>query len=92
MKKQKGPGAGDAEPQKRYVASPSSTKSPTRRLAASDVFRALAVFDGQVYVGRILPLGKAGFEAFDAADRPIGTFSTMKSAADAVTQAARGTT
>ena len=78
MKKQKGPGAGDAEPQKRYVASPSSTKSPTRRLAASDVFRALAVFDGQVYVGRILPLGKAGFEAFDAADRPIGTFSTMK--------------
>jgi hypothetical protein len=84
VKKQKGAGAGGAEPQKRYVASPSSTESPTRRLAASDVFRALAVYDGRECIGHLLLLGKAGFEAYDAADRPIGVFPSQSAAADAL--------
>lgn len=39
--------------------------------------------------GFIMPRGKTGFEAFDAADRTLGIFPTAKNAADAVSAAAR---
>lgn len=50
-------------------------------------FQGLAVYDGQTCVGFLLPRGKVGFEAFDAADKSLGTFPDMKSAADAVCEA-----
>jgi hypothetical protein len=44
----------------------------------------LAVYDGQVCLGFLLPRGKAGVEAFDADDRFLGVFLTQKEAADAI--------
>jgi hypothetical protein len=38
--------------------------------------------------GFIMPRGKTGFEAFDAADRTLGIFPTAKSAAGAITEMA----
>jgi hypothetical protein len=44
----------------------------------------LAVYDGQTCLGFLLPRGKSGVEAFDAADKSIGIFPNMKMAADAI--------
>ena len=50
-----------------------------------DVFRALAVFDGQVCCGHIVSRGPNGFEGFDVDDKSLGVFPTQKAAADALT-------
>jgi hypothetical protein len=46
--------------------------------------QAVAVYDGQICLGFLLPRGKTGVQAFDADDRSLGTFPDQKSAADAV--------
>lgn len=40
-------------------------------------------------IGFILARGQSGFEAYDAADHTLGIFPTAKSAADAISGAAR---
>lgn len=59
-----------------------STKPP--KIPTDLIFRSLAVFDGRVCLGHLLPCGRQGFEAFDTADRPIGVFPTQKAGADAL--------
>jgi hypothetical protein len=44
----------------------------------------LAVYNGRRCAGFILARGKPGFEAFDADQRPLGVFATLREAADAV--------
>lgn len=48
----------------------------------------LAVYSGQICVGFLMPR-RDGVEAFDAADRLLGTFPDQQSAGDAITVAAR---
>jgi hypothetical protein len=50
-------------------------------------FQAMAVYDGQRCIGFLRPRGKSGFAAFNANDRALGTFATVKAAADAVSKA-----
>jgi hypothetical protein len=52
----------------------------------------LSIYAGQQFVGYLLPIGKAGFQAFDSDDHLIGTYPTLKSASDAVStkEAGRG--
>ena len=47
-------------------------------------FQAITVTAGQRVIGHVMPCGCEGFRAYDADDRLIGTFPTMKAAADAV--------
>jgi hypothetical protein len=49
----------------------------------------LSVYDGQRCLGHIIVRGKRGFEAFDADDNSLGTFSTEHEAADAVSMRVR---
>jgi hypothetical protein len=49
----------------------------------------LAVYDGQSCIGHLLPRGPQGVEAFDACDRSLGIFIDQRSAADAISRAAR---
>lgn len=51
----------------------------------------LSVYDGREFLGHLLPQG-AGIEAFSTAGELLGIFRNQKIAADAVTQASRGTT
>ena len=44
----------------------------------------LVVYDGRECRGFLLNRGKTGFEAFDAAERSIGTFPTQDEAAAAL--------
>jgi hypothetical protein len=44
----------------------------------------LAVYDGRRCVGHLLLRGKAGVEAYDAADHSLGLFPTERAAADAI--------
>ncbi len=55
----------------------------------SDPMTALSVYDGSRCIGFLMPRGRQGIEAFDADDRSLGLFLTQKSAADAVSVAAR---
>ena len=57
------------------------------------VMQALAVYDGQRCIGRLLPRGKQSVEAFDADDKSLGIFPDQKTAAAAVVgQAGQGLT
>ena len=47
-------------------------------------FQAVNVTDGQRVIGHVMPCGRAGFRAYAADDHLIGTYPTMKAAADAV--------
>ncbi len=60
-----------------------------RRPDLSDPMTALTVYDGSRCIGFIMPRGPQGVEAFDADDHSLGLFPTQKSAADAVSAAAR---
>jgi hypothetical protein len=51
-------------------------------------FQAITVTAGQRVIGHVMPCGRDGFRAYAADDRLIGTYPTMKSAADAVSGAA----
>jgi hypothetical protein len=88
VKGKKGAGAGGAKPPKRKSQRASSTQSPTCRLAASEVFRALAIYSGRECLGHLLPRGPLGFEAYDCNDKSLGIFPNQKSAADAISEAA----
>jgi hypothetical protein len=55
---------------------------------AAEAAPCLAVYDGQTCVGHILARGKAGHEATDPDDQSLGTFATVKAAADAILAAA----
>lgn len=46
----------------------------------------LSVYNGKRCVGFIIARGKAGFEAFSAEERSIGTFKTQRAAAAALEQ------
>jgi hypothetical protein len=48
-----------------------------------------AVYSGQDCLGFLLSRGRQGVEAYDADDRLLGIFPDKKSAADAVSEAAR---
>lgn len=64
----------------------SQAGEPRDRDATSNqrAMQAVAVYDGQICLGFLLPRGKTGVQAFDADDRSLGTFPDQKSAADAV--------
>ena len=47
-----------------------------------------SVHEGRRLLGFILNRGVDGFEAFDAAERLLGIFDTMKKAADAISDEA----
>jgi hypothetical protein len=49
----------------------------------------LSVYDDKTCIGFIVARGKTGFEAFNADQRPLGTFSTQREAADAISEARR---
>jgi hypothetical protein len=44
----------------------------------------VSVYSGRELLGFVLSRGPDGFEAFDASERSLGIFSTMKAAADAI--------
>jgi hypothetical protein len=44
----------------------------------------LSVFDGRRCAGFIINRGRAGFDAFTADEKLIGTYPTQKAAADAI--------
>jgi hypothetical protein len=44
----------------------------------------LSVYSGRQLLGFLLPRGKQGVEAFDAADNSLGIFPDQKTAADAI--------
>ena len=44
----------------------------------------VAVYDGQRCVGHVLRRGTAGFEAFDADNRSLGTYLSQREAAAAI--------
>jgi hypothetical protein len=46
-----------------------------------------SVYDGQRCIG-FLVRGRSGIEAYDAAERSLGTYPNLKNAADAVSDAA----
>jgi hypothetical protein len=50
----------------------------------SDKPTLVSVYDGTTCLGCILGRGPDGFEAFDAVERSLGIFPTMKAAADAI--------
>jgi len=87
MTKKKRPSAGGTGPQKGRIAR-FPTQSPTRRLLASEVFRAVAIYSGQECLGHLLPHGRSGFEAFSRDDISIGIFPDQRTAANAVSKAA----
>jgi hypothetical protein len=45
----------------------------------------LSVYSGQQCLGHLLNRGPQGWESFDVNDKSLGTFATMKAAADALT-------
>jgi hypothetical protein len=49
--------------------------------------RLLSLYDGTRCLGHLISRGPAGWEAYDVADRSIGTFPDQDAAADAVTAA-----
>jgi hypothetical protein len=46
------------------------------------------VYDGQTALGHLIHRGRLGWESFNRDDKSLGTFATMKAAADAVFDAA----
>jgi hypothetical protein len=46
------------------------------------------VYDGQTALGHLIHRGRHGWESFNRDDKSLGTFATMKAAADAVFDAA----
>jgi len=44
----------------------------------------LSIYDGQEFAGYLLPIGKAGFHAYDANDHLIGVYPSLKSASAAI--------
>jgi hypothetical protein len=50
----------------------------------------LSVCDGQTCIGHIINRGRSGFEAFDADERSLGVFATMKLAFAAASGAFSG--
>jgi hypothetical protein len=60
-----------------------SLSTPTDELAQQP---RLAVYDGQRCLGHILGRGKLGHEAFDADHKSIGVFSSVKFAANALSE------
>jgi hypothetical protein len=59
-----------------------------KRRDATSPQTALSVYDGRRHIGFLLLRGKAGVEAFDADNRPLGLFSDMKTAAAAISAGA----
>jgi hypothetical protein len=45
----------------------------------------LSVYSGRKCVGFLLERGKTGVEAFDAEQRSLGVFTTLREAANAIT-------
>jgi hypothetical protein len=58
-----------------------------RKISAHDT-ALLAIYDGQVCLGFLLPRGREGVAVYDADDRLLGIFPDQKSAANAVSKAA----
>jgi hypothetical protein len=54
-----------------------------------DSLACLGVYDGQDCIGYLLPRDEQGVEAYGADDASLGLFADHKSAADAVSAAAR---
>ncbi len=52
--------------------------------------QALAVYDGRVCIGFLLPRGKQGIEAFDSDTKSLGVFPNQQTAADAITRQVAG--
>jgi hypothetical protein len=48
--------------------------------------RVAQVYDGRVCLGFIIGRGRDGFEAFNANDKSVGLFGTVKLAADALSE------
>jgi len=44
----------------------------------------VSICDGRECLGHVLARGKAGYEAFDRDDKPIGIFETQRQAANAL--------
>lgn len=63
-----------------------NTREATPRRDATQYL--LSVYSGQVCIGFLLSR-RDGVEAYDADDRLLGTFPDQKSAADAISEAAR---
>jgi hypothetical protein len=60
----------------------------TRKQSEHDAPLMLSVYADKLCIGHILARPRAGFDAFDREDRPLGVFSTQQLAADAVSAAA----
>jgi hypothetical protein len=66
-----------------------TTKNRNKKQVTEEVY--LAVYDGQIYLGKITTEKDAGFAAISAdGDRNLGIFISIKAAADAVDEAFRG--
>jgi hypothetical protein len=66
-----------------------SRRAKNRNTKSKQHSRALpfvSVYSGQVCLGHVLSLGFRGFEAFDAGEQSIGTFSTQRAAAAALVE------
>jgi len=44
----------------------------------------VSIYDGRECLGHVLARGKAGYEAFDRDDKPVGIFETQRQAANAL--------
>jgi hypothetical protein len=49
----------------------------------------VSVYDGQRCIGFVFARGKCGFEAFDADQRPLGSFASQREAAVAIMRVER---
>jgi hypothetical protein len=54
------------------------------RRSVTDKPTLVSVYEGRRLLGFVLNRGALGYEGFDAAERSLGLFRTMKAAADAV--------
>jgi hypothetical protein len=66
---------------------PLSTIAPTSSAAPPTTQASMfGVYDGQRCIGHIISRGRDGYESFDANDKSIGLFGTLKLAADALSE------
>jgi hypothetical protein len=65
----------------------------SRKLSQDDhTFQGFAVYGEEPFrcIGTLINRGRDGYAAYDVADRALGTYSSLKSAAAAITAAAAG--
>jgi len=60
-----------------------TSRRPQRAANSSEPYM-VAIYDGQRCVGHVLRRGTAGFEAFDADNRSLGTYLSQREAAAAI--------